>query len=52
MSVEYEGDFMKLYMVHCGFYDADICEGLYESHVNYFVAAEDFAGARARAKYG
>lgn len=41
---------MKLYLVHCGFYDAAICDGLYESHVNYFVAAESFEDARARAK--
>jgi len=30
--------------------DADICEGLYEGHVNYFVAAENFDEARAKAK--
>lgn len=41
---------MKLYMVHCGFYDQDLCDGLYESHVNFFVAAESFEDARAKAK--
>lgn len=41
---------MKLYLVHCGFYDADLCDGLYESHVNFFVAADSFEDARARAK--
>lgn len=41
---------MQLYMVHCGFYDADLCDGLYEGHVNFFVAAESFEDARAKAK--
>lgn len=41
---------MKLYLVHCGFYDADLCDGLYESHVNFFVAAENFDEARFKAK--
>lgn len=41
---------MNLYLVHCGFYDADICEGLYEGHVNYFIAAENFDEARAKVK--
>ncbi len=40
----------KLYSVHCGFYDADVSGGVYESHVNYFVAAESFEDARVRAK--
>ncbi len=30
---------MKLYMVHVGFYDEEIGEGIYESHLNYFIAA-------------
>lgn len=41
---------MELFLVHCGFYDPEVGEGLYEGHVNFFVAAADFAGARARAK--
>ena len=41
---------MKLFLVHCGFYDADVGDGLFESHVNYFVSAESFEDARARAK--
>lgn len=36
----------KLYMVHCGFYD----QGIYESHVNFFVVASDFKTAKAKAK--
>jgi len=41
---------MKLYLVHCGFYDSSICDGLYEGHVNYFVAADSFEDAKAKAK--
>ena len=41
---------MKVYLVHCGFYDPELCEGLYEGHVNFFVAAESFDDARAKAK--
>ena len=41
---------MKLYLVHCGFYDAELAQGIYESHVNFFVAAPDPATARLRAK--
>lgn len=41
---------MKLYLVHCGFYDTEVCDGLYESHVNFFVAAESFEEARSNAK--
>ncbi len=41
---------MKLYLVHCGFYDSDICDGVYESHVNFMVAAATFEEARLKAK--
>ena len=41
---------MHLFMVHCGFYDTEVCDGLYESHVNFFVVAEDFQQARIKAK--
>jgi hypothetical protein len=41
---------VKLYLVHCGFYDHEIGEGVYESHTNFFVVARDFEDARARAK--
>ncbi len=41
---------MKLYLVHCGFYDSQVCDGPYESHVNFFVSAESFEDARAKAK--
>lgn len=41
---------MRLFLVHCGFYDADLCDGLYESHVNFFVVAENASDARSIAK--
>ena len=41
---------MKLFLVHCGFYDTDVCDGLYESHVNFFVAAENFDEVRLKVK--
>ncbi len=41
---------MNLYLIHCGFYDSELCDGIYESHVNFFVAADSFEAARARAK--
>jgi len=40
---------MQLYLVHCGFYDVELCDGLYESHVNFFVAAKSFEDARVQA---
>jgi hypothetical protein len=41
---------MKLFLVHCGFYDNELCDGIYESHVNFFVAAENFEDAKLKAK--
>lgn len=41
---------MKLFLIHCGFYDLGLSDGIYESHVNFFVAANDFDEARVRAK--
>lgn len=37
---------MKLFMVHVGFYDKSIGEGIYETHLNYFIAAEDSKDAK------
>jgi len=39
---------MHLYLVHCGFYDEALSDGVYESHVNYFIAAESFDEAKAK----
>jgi acyl-CoA thioesterase FadM len=41
---------LKLFQVHCGFYDMDVLDGVYEAHVNFVVAAETFEDARARVK--
>ncbi len=41
---------MKLFLVHCGFYDTSVCDGLYEGHANYFLVAEDAESARLKAK--
>ncbi len=41
---------MKLFLVHCGYYDAEVCDGLYEGHVNYFIAAENFDEAKIKVK--
>ena len=39
---------MKLFMVHVGFYDKSIGEGIYETHLNYFIAAEDSKDAKTK----
>ena len=39
---------MKLFMVHVGFYDEEIGEGIYESHVNFFVAAGNVKSAKKK----
>ena len=41
---------MKLYLVHCGYYDPEIGEGVYEFHTNFFVAAESALAAKQKAK--
>jgi hypothetical protein len=41
---------MKLFVVHCGFYDTDLLDGVYESHVNFVIPAESFDDARAKVK--
>jgi hypothetical protein len=41
---------MKLYLVHCGFYDNEICDGIYESHINLFVIASSFDEAKLKVK--
>lgn len=43
-------DSLKLFLVHCGFYDPTLCDGIYESHVNFVVAAHSFEDARVRVK--
>lgn len=41
---------MNLYLVHCGYYDSSVSDGLYESHVNYFVVSDSFENARTQIK--
>lgn len=41
---------LKLFIVHCGFYDLDVSEGVYESHANFIVAAESFDEARVKVR--
>lgn len=41
---------MKLFLVHCGYYDEAVSAGIFESHTNLFVAAESAEDARQRAK--
>lgn len=41
---------MKLYLVHCGFYDSDLCDGIYEGHINLFVAAKSFEDAKVQVR--
>lgn len=41
---------MKLFMVHCGFYDENLGSGAFESHTNYFVVAKDACSAKESVK--
>ena len=41
---------MKLYLIHAGFYDPNIMDGLYEQHTNYFVVAANIREAKQKAK--
>ena len=39
---------MKLYLIHVGFYDHELMDGLYEQHGNYFVAADNAKDAKTQ----
>jgi hypothetical protein len=41
---------LKLFVVHCGFYDTDVLDGVYESHVNFVIPATSFEDARSKIK--
>lgn len=41
---------MKLYLVHCGFYDQKIGDNIYEFHTNLFVVASSFEDAKSKIK--
>lgn len=41
---------MKLFIMHCGFYDATDAAAIFENHANFYMAAEDFESAKAKMK--
>ena len=41
---------MKLFLIHCGYYDEDLFSGSFESHVNFFLVAESVEEAKTKAK--
>jgi len=41
---------MKLYIIHCGFYDEEISEGIYEFHVNIPIAANGVDEAKQKVR--
>ena len=41
---------MKLFLIHVGFYDTEIMEGIYEQHSNYFVVAQNITEAKTKAR--
>lgn len=40
----------KLILVHCGYSQSALSGGVFEGHVDFFVAADDFEEARAKVK--
>lgn len=42
---------MKLFLIHCGYYDEEISNGIYEFHVNIPVVAEDVELAKAKVRH-
>ena len=41
---------MKLFLIHVGYYEPSIMEGLYEHHINFFVAGSTINDAKQKAK--
>lgn len=41
---------MKLYFIHCGFYDEEISHGIYEFHINIPVLAPDVEEAKKKVR--
>lgn len=41
---------VQLYLVHVGYYDAGLGQGIFESHADLVIAATSFEEARAKAK--
>lgn len=41
---------MKLYQIHCGFYDEEVSDGIYEFHVNIPIVAESIDEAKRKVR--
>jgi hypothetical protein len=41
---------LRLFIVHCGYYDPALSAGAYESHTNFLIAAEEAGEAKLKAK--
>ena len=41
---------MNLYTIHCGYYDEDISEGIYEFHINIPVVAQNLEEAKLKVR--
>ena len=41
---------MKLYLIHCGFYDEEISDGIYEFHVNIPILAAHVDEAKKKVR--
>ncbi len=41
---------MTLYLIHCGFYDDEISDGIYEFHVNIPVVGESMDAAKSKVR--
>ena len=41
---------MKLYSIHCGYYDEEISEGIYEFHINIPIVAKDLEEAKSKVR--
>ena len=41
---------MKLYLIHAGYYDPEIMDGLYEQHTNFFVVGKNVKDAKKKVR--
>ncbi len=41
---------MKLYLIHCGFYDEEISDAIYEFHINLPVVAASLEEAKSKVR--
>lgn len=41
---------MTLFLVHCGFYDEEISDGIYEFHINFPIVAENVDEAKKKVR--